>query len=94
MELVNFTPALAEAPEKEMDALRERVVGSPFDFIDFWAVDFEHREGKPFELHSSYFKASAPSTKLAKASQATPSLRYCRKFLASRTESSETGCTA
>ena len=49
VELVRFTPALAEAPEKEMSALRERAVQSPFDFIDFWAVDFEYRDSEPFE---------------------------------------------
>jgi hypothetical protein len=40
VELVCFVPSLAEAPEKEMAALRERAIRSPFDFIDFWAVDF------------------------------------------------------
>ena len=29
---------------------------SPFDFIDFWAVDFEWREGKPFEHHWQDFR--------------------------------------
>jgi len=47
VELVRFAPALAEAPETEIAALRERAVQSPFDFIDFWAVDFEWRDGKP-----------------------------------------------
>jgi len=56
VELVRFTPALAEAPEKEIEALRERAVKSPFDFIDFWAVDFEHRENKPFEHHWQDFR--------------------------------------
>lgn len=56
VELVRFAPALAEAPEKEMAALRERAVQSPFDFIDFWAVDFEWREGKPFEHHWQDFR--------------------------------------
>jgi len=56
VQLVNFVPALAEAPEKEMAALRERAVQSPFDFIDFWAVDFEWREGKPFEHHWQDFR--------------------------------------
>ena len=56
VELVRFTPALAEAPEKEMEALRERAVKSPFDFIDFWAVDFEWRDGKPFEHHWQDFR--------------------------------------
>jgi adenine-specific DNA-methyltransferase len=54
--LVRFTPALAEAPEAEMDALRKRAVTSPFDFIDFWGVDFEWREGKPFEHHWQDFR--------------------------------------
>lgn len=56
VELVRFVPALAEAPEKEMAALRERAVRSPFDFIDFWAVDFLHRNGKPFEHHWQDFR--------------------------------------
>jgi len=56
VELTHFSPALAEVPEKEMEALRERAVRSPFDFIDFWAVDFEWREGKPFEHHWQDFR--------------------------------------
>jgi adenine-specific DNA-methyltransferase len=56
VELVRFTPALAEAPEAEMAALRERAVKSPFDFIDFWAVDFDWRDGKPFEHHWQDFR--------------------------------------
>ncbi|MCS6919053.1 MAG: DUF559 domain-containing protein [Fimbriimonadales bacterium] len=51
VELVRFAPALAEAPEKELAALRERAVQSPFDFIDFWAVDFDYTPDKPFEHH-------------------------------------------
>ncbi|MEP0765268.1 MAG: site-specific DNA-methyltransferase [Fimbriimonadia bacterium] len=49
--LTNFIPSLAEVPERELEVLRERAVRSPFDFIDFWAVDFEHRDDKPFEHH-------------------------------------------
>jgi adenine-specific DNA-methyltransferase len=49
--LLSFMPALAEVPEKELEALRERAVRSPFDFIDFWAIDFEHSPDKPFEHH-------------------------------------------
>jgi len=56
VELVRFIPALAEVPEKELQALRERAVKSPFDFIDFWAVDFEWHEGKPFEHHWQDFR--------------------------------------
>jgi len=56
VELVRFTPALAEAPEKELAALRERAVQSPFDFIDFWAVDFDYSPDKPFEHHWQDFR--------------------------------------
>jgi len=56
VELARFVPALAQAPETEMAALRERAVKSPFDFIDFWAVDFEWRDGKPFEHHWQDFR--------------------------------------
>jgi len=56
VELVRFSPALAEAPEAEMAALRERAVQSPFDFIDFWAVDFDWRPGKAFEHHWQDFR--------------------------------------
>jgi len=56
VELLRFTPALAEAPEQEMEALRERAVRSPFDFIDFWAVDFDYQDGQPFEHHWQDFR--------------------------------------
>ena len=56
VELVRFMPALAEVPERELKELRKRAVKSPFDFIDFWAVDFEWREGKPFEHHWQDFR--------------------------------------
>jgi len=54
--LDNFIPSLAEAPEAELIALRERSVKSPFDFIDFWAVDFEYHQDKPFEHHWQDFR--------------------------------------
>lgn len=56
VELVLFSPALAEAPEAEIEELRKRALKSPFDFIDFWAVDFEWRDGKPFEHHWQDFR--------------------------------------
>ena len=54
--LARFTPSLAEAPEKELVALRERAVRSPFDFIDFWAVDFDYSPDQPFEHHWQDFR--------------------------------------
>jgi adenine-specific DNA-methyltransferase len=56
VKLVNFNPALAEAPEQEIQALRQRAIKSPFDFIDFWAVDFTYTDGKPFEHHWQDFR--------------------------------------
>lgn len=51
MKLTRFLPSLAEVPTKELAALKERAIKSGFDFIDFWAVDFDWHEGKPFEHH-------------------------------------------
>jgi DNA modification methylase len=51
IKLTKFLPALAEVPSKELEALKERAVKSGFDFIDFWAVDFEWQPGKPFNHH-------------------------------------------
>jgi adenine-specific DNA-methyltransferase len=51
IKLTRFLPSLAEVPSKELEALKERAVKSGFDFIDFWAVDFNWHDGKPFEHH-------------------------------------------
>ncbi len=51
IKLTKFLPSLAEVPSKELEVLKERAIKSGFDFIDFWAVDFEWHEGKPFEHH-------------------------------------------
>ena len=51
VKLTKFMPSLAEVPSKELEALKERAIKSGFDFIDFWAVDFEWHDGKPFEHH-------------------------------------------
>jgi adenine-specific DNA-methyltransferase len=62
VELVRFTPALTEAPESEMSALRERAIKSPFDFIDFWSIDFEWHDNKPFEHHWQDFRTRKDRT--------------------------------
>ncbi len=54
--LKTFLPSLTEVPEKELEALRDRAIKSPFDFIDFWSIDFEHRDDKPFEHHWQDFR--------------------------------------
>jgi adenine-specific DNA-methyltransferase len=46
--LKSFIPSLSEVPTKELEALRERAMRSGFDFIDFWAVDFDFADGGPF----------------------------------------------
>ena len=51
IKLTNFLPSLAEVPSKELDALQERVIESGFDFIDFWAIDFDWKPGQPFNHH-------------------------------------------
>ena len=48
VKLTKFLPSLAEVPSKELEALKERAVKSGFDFIDFWAVDFDWHPGEPF----------------------------------------------
>jgi adenine-specific DNA-methyltransferase len=51
VKLTKFMPSLAEVPTKELEALKERAVKSGFDFVDFWAVDFDWHEHKPFVHH-------------------------------------------
>jgi len=51
IKLTKFLPSLAEVPSKELEAVKERAMKSGFDFIDFWAVDFDWRPGKPFAHH-------------------------------------------
>ena len=56
IKLVNFLPSLTEVPEKELLALEERAWESGFDFIDFWAIDFEYDPEKPFNHHWQAFR--------------------------------------
>lgn len=51
IKLTNFLPSLAEVPAKEMEVLEERSIESGFDFIDFWAVDFDWSPERPFNHH-------------------------------------------
>lgn len=51
IKLKKFVPSLAEVPTKELQTLKERAVKSGFDFIDFWAIDFDYQDGQPFEHH-------------------------------------------
>lgn len=51
IKLENFLPSLTEVPSKELEALQERAMQSGFDFIDFWAIDFDWNPGQPFNHH-------------------------------------------
>ena len=51
IKLTRFLPSLAEVPTKELESIKERAMKSGFDFIDFWAIDFEWRPDKPFNHH-------------------------------------------
>lgn len=51
IKLTDFLPSLAEVPRKELDALEERALESGFDFIDFWAIDFDSSPTRPFQHH-------------------------------------------
>jgi adenine-specific DNA-methyltransferase len=51
IKLSDFIPSLTEVPSKELEALQERAVQHGFDFIDFWAIDFDWRPGQPFNHH-------------------------------------------
>lgn len=51
IKLRNFLPSLTEVPSDELEALQERAVQSGFDFIDFWAIDFDWAPDRPFNHH-------------------------------------------
>jgi adenine-specific DNA-methyltransferase len=51
IKLTKFIPSLAEVPTRELEELQKRAIKSGFDFIDFWAVDFDFHNGGPFNHH-------------------------------------------
>ncbi|MBR0969688.1 site-specific DNA-methyltransferase [Bradyrhizobium japonicum] len=56
IKLTNFLPSLSEVPSKELEALQERALESGFDFIDFWAIDFDWKPNRPFNHHWQDFR--------------------------------------
>ena len=56
IELVHFVPSLPDRMKQVPHALRERSSTAPFDFIDFWAVDFLWQSGQPFRYHWQSFR--------------------------------------
>lgn len=51
IKLTKFLPSLAEVPSKELEAIKERAMKSGFDFVDFWAIDFDWHPDQPFNHH-------------------------------------------
>lgn len=80
IKLTNFLPSLTEVPEKELNALQERAQESGFDFIDFWAVDFDYHPDQPFNHHWQAFRTrrdrSLPTVSDQEYSYDTPG-EYC-----------------
>jgi len=62
IKLTNFLPSLSEVPSKELEALQERAVSSGFDFIDFWAIDFDWAPNRPFNHHWQDFRTRKDRT--------------------------------
>lgn len=46
--LVEFRPGLPISPKPSAPALRERAERAGFDFLDYWAVDFDYNPAGPF----------------------------------------------
>ena len=67
--LTQFIPDFAEVPAKNLEKLQHLSVERPFDFIDFWAVDFEWSSDTPFTHHWQDYRTSQDRT-LATASTA------------------------
>lgn len=57
--LTHFIPNLYEIPENQQQKIKSLSINSPFDFIDFWAVDFEWEHGKPFKHHWQDYRTNA-----------------------------------
>lgn len=53
IKLTKFLPSLAQIDNKELEEIRKRAIKSGFDFIDFWAIDFDWDATgeKPFNHH-------------------------------------------
>lgn len=62
IKLSNFLPSLSEVPSKELEALQERAVENGFDFIDFWAIDFDWKPNRPFNHHWQDFRTRKDRT--------------------------------
>jgi len=48
VDLIRFMPGLAISPRRDPDAIIKRAAAAGFDFIDYWAVDFDYQLDGPF----------------------------------------------
>lgn len=62
IQLVKFMPNLSEIPEKLLEQIEDLPKKKPFDFIDFWAVDFEWSAGSPFKHHWQDYRTNQDRT--------------------------------
>lgn len=62
IQLVKFTPNLSEIPDKLLEQIEDLPEKKPFDFIDFWAVDFEWVAGSPFKHHWQDYRTNKDRT--------------------------------
>lgn len=57
--LTEFIPNFSEVPSKELEKIEARCAENPFDFIDFWAVDFKWESDQPFKHHWQDYRTRA-----------------------------------
>jgi adenine-specific DNA-methyltransferase len=63
--LIQFVPSLNEVPEKMRASIQGRALDEGFDFLDFWALDFDWKPGRVFRHHwQDYRSRSDRSLKL------------------------------
>ena len=56
---VKFIPDFAYVPEKQLESIKNLSEKRGFDFIDFWAVDFDWKEEQPFNHHWQDYRTKA-----------------------------------
>ena len=57
--ITEFIPNFSEVPLKELEKIESMSAENPFDFIDFWAVDFEWACDQPFKHHWQDYRTRA-----------------------------------
>ena len=57
--ITEFIPNFSEVPLKELEEMESMSAENPFDFIDFWAVDFEWESDQPFKHHWQDYRTRA-----------------------------------